>query len=1392
VEAIVGASRLWTRLAVAVALIVTVVAAALPAGAQSGIAFVQGNYAVPQTPQSTVTVAFPVAQTAHNLNVVAIGWNDSTATVTSVSDSAGNLYAVAVSPTVRANAASHVIYYARNISAGANTVTVRFSVAANFPDVRILEYRGLDLVNPLNAGIGASGSSNTSSSGAITTTAQNVLLFAGNVVGTTTSRAGTNFTSRIITSPDGDIAEDRIVTAPGSYSATAPLASAGYWVMQLAAFGAASVGPDMTLPTVSITSPAAGGTTFTTRISPLTLGGTASDNVGVTSVSWSTNQGTNGTATTTNSFATWSATGIALQPGSNILTVTAKDAANNSSATATLTVVYDPTAPTVSITGPTTDTTFTTNTSPLTLGGTAGDNIGISSVAWANSRGGSGAATTSNAFATWSATGVALQSGTNVLTVTAQDTAGNTATATLTVTYTAPDTTPPTVAITSPTSGPTFSTNTSPLTLGGTASDNVGVTSVSWSSNQGTNGSATSGNSFANWTAAGVTLQPGSNVLTVTAKDTANNTSAPATLTVNYDPTPPTVSITAPAAGASLTGTMTLTAAAADNITVVGVQFLLDGNAIGAEVIGAGPSYSLSWNSTGASNGSHTIAARARDAAGNITTSSAVSITVNNAAASIAFVQGNYAVPQTPQSTVTVAYTAAQAAGNLNIVAIGWSDTAATISSVTDSAGNTYAPAIAPTTRAGQITHVIYYARNIRAGANTVAVRFSVAANFPDVRILEYRGLDPTDPLNGGVGASGSSATSSSGTLTTTVSNVLLVAANDVSTATRAAGAGFTSRMITSPDGNIVEDRIVTAPGSYSAAAALSSSGPWVMQLVAFSSTPLPPDFAPPTVSVTAPIAGATVTGAISVAASASDDVGVAGVQFKLDGANLGAEVTSPPYYVVWNTTSAANGNHSITAIARDFSNNLTTATAVDVTVSNGGGSNPALVGQWAARVNWPLVAIHAVLLPSSQILMWDGASQGGAAFLYSPATGTFTSAPPPSNIFCAGQCRLPSGQVLVVGGHIDNFVGLRDANLFDPLTRIWLPRSPMAFGRWYPTALFLPDGRVLVMAGDTTCDGCTADIPELYDPASNTWTQLPSAAITLPEYPHLFVLPDGRIVVTGSFEAAIATAVLDPTTLTWSMVDPTVLDGHSSAMYLPGKIVKSGTSATSDPPYFGASANTYVLDMNRPHPAWRQTPPMAFPRSYHNLTLLPDGSVLAVGGGKTTDPFDQTQSVFAAEIWSPVSETWTTMASMVTPRLYHSTALLLPDGRVVVAGGGRFGGASKDDKLNSEIYSPPYLFKGTRPSITSAPATISYGSIFSLSTPDAARIATVSLIRMGSVTHHFNVDQRYLSLTFQVTGSSVDVTAPANANLAPPGDYMVFIVDTNGIPSAAAIVKVQ
>ena len=216
------------------------------------IAFVQRNFATPQSQQSSVAVTYTGAQTAGNLNVVAVGWNDSTATVSSVTDSKGNIYTRAVGPTTVAGLLSQSIYYAKNIAAATantNTVTVQFNVAAQYADIRILEYSGVDTVSPVDVTSAGTGSSATSSAPAVSTTNANDLLFAANMVATLTSAAGTGFTSRVITTPNGDIAQDRVVTAIGSYGASAPLSGAGAWIMQMVAVKAAGALADTTPPT---------------------------------------------------------------------------------------------------------------------------------------------------------------------------------------------------------------------------------------------------------------------------------------------------------------------------------------------------------------------------------------------------------------------------------------------------------------------------------------------------------------------------------------------------------------------------------------------------------------------------------------------------------------------------------------------------------------------------------------------------------------------------------------------------------------------------------------------------------------------------------------------------------------------------------------------------------------------------------------------------------------------------------------------------------------------------------------------------------------------------------------------------------------------------------------
>jgi len=222
------------------------------------------------------------------------------------------------------------------------------------------------------------------------------------------------------------------------------------------------------------------------------------------------------------------------------------------------------------------------------------------------------------------------------------------------------------------------------------------------------------------------------------------------------------------------------------------------------------------------------------------------------------------------------------------------------------------------------------------------------------------------------------------------------------------------------------------------------------------------------------------------------------------------------------------------------------------------------------------------------------------------------------------------------------------------------------------------------------------------------------------------------------------------------------------------------------------------VIDLNQAFPAWQTVSSMAFARRQTNATLLADGSVLVTGGTGGPGFNDQAGAVHAAELWNPQTESWTTMASESKRRTYHSTALLLPDGRVLSSGSGEGGGISYlNSEFSAQVFSPPYLFNSdgspaARPSITSAPSTLSYGQPFTVQTPDAGAVTRGTLIRLSSVTHAFNMSQLIYGLTVAATSStSVSAVAPPNANLAPPGPYMLFLINGSGAPSVAKMVIV-
>ena len=588
---------------------------------------------------------------------------------------------------------------------------------------------------------------------------------------------------------------------------------------------------------------------------------------------------------------------------------------------------------------------------------------------------------------------------------------------------------------------------------------------------------------------------------------------------------------------------------------------------------------------------------------------------------------------------------------------------------------------------------------------------------------------------------------------------------------------------------------MVTVPGFYSAySGPVNSSSAWAMQMVAFrAAAPQPSDTIAPTVSVTPPTSG---TGTITVTVSASDTgTGVAGVLLQVDGIPFGTAATASPYTFSLNTAKFSNGSHTLTASAFDFANNTATSSPVSVAFSNSSPGNPVQSGVWSGTVPLPIVSVNSVYLPSGKVLMWDGELSERLPSSGTLSTNTFDWVPAPTDIFCTANEQMADGRILVVGGVVTDHVGLPAANLFDASTESWTALPDMTYARWYPTATILPDGRVIVTSGEQTGVATDALVEEIYDPSTNTWSPLSKAPFPYDyDYPHNFLLPDGRILAAAASEWSIVSQVLDLNASTWTAVGgSTALNGGSSAMYLPYKILKTG---------------------HYDNPNVTQTPIGCHglrPRHESDFPCMAPSGLDGISRGPTTTPlFSRTapcwspaaahnhrremshDAVLPAELWSPTTETWKTLASMSAPRLYHSEGLLLPDGRVLISGGGRFNDDTEPVyQYSAEFFSPPYLFKnsGERPTITSAPSQLSYGKNFTVATPNAAQIAMVSLIRFGSVTHSINMSQRFLRLSFTAGSGSLSIVAPANANLAPPGNYMLFIVDTTGVPSVAAAV---
>jgi hypothetical protein len=459
------------------------------------------------------------------------------------------------------------------------------------------------------------------------------------------------------------------------------------------------------------------------------------------------------------------------------------------------------------------------------------------------------------------------------------------------------------------------------------------------------------------------------------------------------------------------------------------------------------------------------------------------------------------------------------------------------------------------------------------------------------------------------------------------------------------------------------------------------------------------------------------------------------------------------------------------------------------------------------------ILAVHAALLRTGDVLFFAGSGadrDDHEAHRYRTRVWHYPSrrltAPrTPRDLFCAGQSFLEGGRLLAAGGtsQYGPFRGIRAALDFNPVTRRWTRVRPMRRPRWYPTLITLGDGRIIAVSG-RGADGTLDRVPEIFE-RGRGWRNLPSPGL-LPWYAHLFLLSDGRVFYSGGQMSGNRGA--RPVLWDLDTGDTTVVPGlpmsdlrnQSASVILPPAqaqrvmIVGGGgrdlhehepDPSTARLPHV-ATRSCAIADLSDATPRYGGTAPLHQARMHLNATILPDRTVVATGGAAVQE--HRADAALNAEIYHPRVRSWTLAAESRVPRLYHSTALLTQDGKVVTAGSNP---RPKDDELRIEVFWPPYLFRGPRPRCTLGAHRADYGGRLTATTDDPARLREVNLVRAGATTHAFNTDQRLLDVPFDVLGPQrIALHMPTRRNLAPPGWYMVFLVDTDGVPSIGRWVR--